>query len=82
MQQVTAIGARIPRLSRFGWLMGLYAENHARLQRLFAPARLGEGSYLSSIHDGLDVRLDVLERHPYTRELLAAIPTLGEPLLK
>jgi uncharacterized protein YqiB (DUF1249 family) len=56
MQQVTPIGARIPKLSRFGWLMGLYAENHARLQRLFAPARLGEGSYLSSVGDGLDAR--------------------------
>jgi len=83
MQQVTPIGARIPRLSRFGWLMGLYAENHARLQRLFAPARLGEGSYLSSINDGLDVRLDVLERHPYTRELRLTYdlrdPLTGEP---
>ena len=27
--------SRIPKLSRFGWLMGLYAENHVRLVRLF-----------------------------------------------
>ena len=32
--------ARIPRLSRFGWLMGLYAENFDRLTRLFEPADL------------------------------------------
>lgn len=83
MQQVTPHGTRIPRLSRFAWLMGLYAENHARLQRLFAPARLGEGSYLSSVGDGLDVRLDVLERHPYTLELRLTYdlrdPLTGEP---
>lgn len=69
MQQATSNGTRVPRLNRFGWLMALYAENHARMQRLFAPARLVEGSWLSSVGDGLDVRLDVLERHPYTLEL-------------
>jgi uncharacterized protein YqiB (DUF1249 family) len=83
MQQVTPHGTRIPRLSRFGWLMGLYAENHARMQRLFAPARLGEGSHVSRIGDGLDVRLDVLERHPYTLELRLTYdlldPLTGEP---
>ncbi|AKC85421.1 DUF1249 domain-containing protein [Pseudoxanthomonas suwonensis] len=83
MQQVTPIGTRIPRLSRFGWLMGLYAENHARLQRLFVPARLGEGSHVSSVGDGLDLRLDVLERHPYTLELRLTYdlrdPLTGEP---
>ena len=45
--------APLPRLSRFAWLMGLYAENHARLQRLFEPADLGCGRYLSAIGDGL-----------------------------
>ena len=83
MQQVTPHDTRIPRLSRFGWLMGLYAENHARFQRLFAPARLGQGSWLSSVGDGLDVRLDVLERHPYTLELRLTYdlrdPLTGEP---
>lgn len=54
---------------RFGWLMGLYAENHRRLARLFAPQRLSEGEYLSSVGDGLDVRLCVQQRHPYTLEL-------------
>lgn len=49
--------------------MGLYAENHRRLARLFAPERLPVGEYVSSVDDGLDVRLSVLERHPYTLEL-------------
>lgn len=55
--------------SRFAWLMGLHAENYHRLVRLFAPARLGLGGYRSSLDDGLDVRLDVLEHHRYTVDL-------------
>ena len=55
--------------NRFDWLMGLYAENHRRLARLFAPERLSVGEYVSSVDDGLDVRLSVQERHPYTLEL-------------
>lgn len=55
--------------SRFAWLMGLYAENYHRLNRLFAPHDLAIGSYVSSLDDGLDVRLDVLERHRYTLDL-------------
>jgi uncharacterized protein YqiB (DUF1249 family) len=55
--------------NRFDWLMGLYAENHHRLARLFAPERLPVGEYVSSVDDGLDVRLSVQERHPYTLEL-------------
>jgi uncharacterized protein YqiB (DUF1249 family) len=54
---------------RFAYLMGLYAENYHRLARLFAPQELEAGSYMSSVDDGLDVRLDVVERHPYTLEL-------------
>jgi uncharacterized protein YqiB (DUF1249 family) len=49
--------------------MGLYAENYHRLTHLFAPHRLDAGSYLSSVDDGLDLRLDVVERHRYTVEL-------------
>ncbi len=55
--------------SRFAYLMGLYAENYHRLVRVFAPQRLEVGRYLSSVDDGLDVQLDVLERHAYTLEL-------------
>lgn len=69
MAQVLARATRIPRLGRFGWLMGLYAENHRKLVRLFEPGDLAVGSYASSIDDGLDLRLDVLEQHRYTSEL-------------
>jgi len=54
---------------RFAYLMGIYAENYHRLVRMFAPQDLEAGSYFSSVDDGLDVRLDVVERHPYTLEL-------------
>jgi len=30
----------VPRLSRLGWLMGLYAENFRRMERLFAVSEL------------------------------------------
>lgn len=73
----------LPRLSRFGWLMALYAENHARLARLFAPAELAPGRYVSSIGDGLDLRMDVVATHPYTVELRLSYgmvdPVTGEP---
>jgi uncharacterized protein YqiB (DUF1249 family) len=54
---------------RFGFLMGMYAENYHRLARLFAPQKLTEGLYISNVDDGLDVRLLVQERHPYTIEI-------------
>lgn len=70
-------------MNRFSWLMGLYGENHLRLERLFAPGRLAQGSYLSQVGDGLDVRLDVLECHPYTIELRLTYrildPLTGQP---
>lgn len=85
MSQQVAIrnSARIPRLSRFGWLMGLYAENHQRLTRLFEPGGLAPGRYLSRNGDGLDVHLDVIEQHRYTTELRLSYamrdPVTGEP---
>lgn len=69
---------RIPRLSRFGWLMGLYSENHARLQRLFEPERLATGSHLSIGRDGLDLRIEVIEHHAYTIELRLAYVQLTD----
>ena len=69
MSNVLSRHHAVPKISRFGWLMALYGENHARLQRLFAPADLAVGHYVSSIRDGLDVRLEVIERHAYTSEL-------------
>lgn len=72
-----------PKLNRFAWLMGLYAENHTLLSRVFHPERLREGAYVSSVGDGLDLRLDVLARHAYTVELRLSYglidPVTGEP---
>ena len=60
---------RIPTLSRLGWLMALYNENHGRLATMFAPAGLEPGCFVSSVGDGLDLRVEVLEQHRYTTEL-------------
>lgn len=83
MSRVLASADRIPKLSRFGWLMGLYAENHVRLTRLFAPDHLATGCHVSSVGDGLDVVLDVVERHAYTVELRLSYalrdPLTGQP---
>jgi len=83
MSSVANRTAHIPRLSRFGWLMGLYAENFNRLTRLFEPADLAPGSYASTIGDGLDLRVDVIEQHVYTTELRLTYslqdPVTGEP---
>jgi uncharacterized protein len=63
--------------------MGLYAENHALLKRVFEPESLGEGSFLSSVGDSLDVQLDVITRHRYTLEMRLsyriADPLTGQP---
>lgn len=73
----------IPRLGRFGWLMALYSENHGRFARLFSPAALAPGSYLSTTGDGLDLQLDVIEQHRYTTELRLTYamqdPLTGQP---
>ena len=83
MVQTVSRSARIPRLSRFGWLMALYSENHSRFARLFEPAHLPAGRYQSDIGDGLPVQLEVLEQHRYTTEirLTYAItdPVTGQP---
>lgn len=55
--------------SRFGYLMALYAENHLRLTRMFPLEELSTDHWISRIDDGLDLRLDILERHPYTLEV-------------
>ena len=75
--------ARLPQLSRFGWLMGLYAENHRKLDRLFAPDRLQAGLYVSSAAAGLPLWLEVIEQHKFTTELRLTYdvrdPVTGEP---
>ena len=69
MSLAIARRSTLPTLSRFGWLMGLYAENYTRLQRLFEAGELACGQYASSIGDGLDVHIEVIEQHAYTTEL-------------
>ena len=75
--------AKLPKIGRFGWLMGLYAENHRKLTRLFEPADLAAGRYLSCKGDGLDLCLEVIEQHRYTVELRMTYalrdPVTGEP---
>lgn len=74
---------RLYKPNRFGYLMGLYAENYTRLTRMFRPEHLTGASWRSSVGDGLDVRLDLIERHPYTLELRLtydlADPVTGQP---
>lgn len=83
MNSLATRTAHIPMLSRFGWLMGLYTENHVRLGRVIAPAALETGRYTSSVGDGLDLQVDVLEQHRYTTELRLtygmADPVTGQP---
>lgn len=64
--------------NRFGYLMGLYAENYRRLVRLFAAHRLGEGCYASDVDDGLAVHLEVLERQPYTVDICLSYLALDQ----
>lgn len=80
MSQLLARRVKLPGLSRLGWLMALYAENHSRLVRLFEPGELEAGGYVSSIGDGLDLRLDVIERHAWTSELRMAYVGLPDPV--
>ena len=83
MSSLVTRTALIPRLSRFGWLMALYAENHVRFARLFAPVALAQGCYRSQVGDGLDLQLDVIEQHRYTTELRLTYamqdPLTGQP---
>ena len=74
---------QLPRISRLGWLMGLYAENYQRLLALFDVHELPPGAYLSRCVDGLDLVVEVLAVHPYTTELRLsyrmADPVTGQP---
>ncbi len=54
---------------RFALLMDLYEENYHRLQRLFRISELVPDRYRSSVGDGLDVLMDVSERHAYTLDV-------------
>lgn len=73
----------LPRVSRLGWLMGLYGENFDRLERLLDSRRFGPGAYRSIGHDGLPLDLDVLAVHAYMSELRLSYaiidPVSGRP---
>src|SRR5580658_5351043 len=69
LPMIATLDSRSPLLpGRFGFLMGLYAENYHRLARLFAPQGLSPGRYVSDVDDGLNVHLHLQECHPYTLE--------------
>lgn len=63
--------------------MALYSENYLRLQRIFSCESLPPGHYRSSIDDGLDLHMQVLEQHPYTVEMCLTYavrdPATGRP---
>lgn len=65
--------------SRFGYLMDLYAENFERFQRTFPLHRFSVDCWRSSVDDGLDLHLDVIERHRYTTEIRLTY-ALSDPL--
>lgn len=83
MTAVLARTRKLPSIGRFGWLMGLYAENHRKLTRLFEPADLAPGEYVSRAGSGPDLLLQVIEQHRYTVELRMTYalldPVTGEP---
>ena len=83
MSNVVSRPINATKINRFSWLMALYSENHQRLHRLFMPETLATGRYLSSVGDGLDLRIDILAQHAYTTELRLSYtmldPVTGEP---
>jgi len=68
----------LQRPSRFSYLMGLYGANYWQLTRLFGPRTLEIGSYRSCGNVGLPLRIDILERHPFTTELRLSYEMLDE----
>lgn len=83
MTAVLARTRKVPSIGRFGWLMALYAENHTKLARLFEPADLAPGDYVSTAARGPDLQLQVIQQHRYTAELRMTYamldPVTGEP---
>ncbi len=55
--------------NRLGQLMDRYADNYWRLARLFPLLELPAGDYRSLAGDGLELHVELLERHSYTIEL-------------
>ena len=69
MSQLVARHRVVPRLGRFAWLMALYAENHAKVSRLFPVRTMVPGRWVSDVGDGVPLVVDVIEQHRYTSEL-------------
>jgi uncharacterized protein YqiB (DUF1249 family) len=69
MSQLVARHRLVPRIGRFAWLMALYAENHARIARLFPVRTMAAGRWISDVGDGVPVVVDVIEQHRYTSEM-------------
>lgn len=73
----------LPRLSRFAWLMGLYAENYHAIRRVIDIDASAAGQSVSSVGDGLDLHIEVLARHRFMLELRLsyafADPVTGKP---
>jgi uncharacterized protein YqiB (DUF1249 family) len=55
--------------NRLGQLMDRYADNYWRLVRLFPLLELAPGEYRSRASDGIELQIEVIERHSYTLEL-------------
>jgi len=55
--------------NRLGQLMDRYADNYWRLVRLFPLLELAPGEYRSRASDGIELQIEVIERHGYTLEL-------------
>ena len=72
-----------PGIGRFAWLMGLYGENFERIGRVLDLRHAAPGRYVSSVGDGLDLHLELLERHAHTVELRLSYamtdPVTGAP---
>ncbi|MFA5590347.1 MAG: DUF1249 domain-containing protein [Lysobacteraceae bacterium] len=83
MHLAEATTPTLPRASRFGYLMALYGENFDRFERMFLPHRCGLGHWRSSLGDGLDLHLHVMQQHRYTTEYRLTYdirdPMTGEP---
>lgn len=54
--------------NRLGQLMDRYADNYWLLVRLFPLLELPVGAYRSTADDGIELHVEVLERHSYTLE--------------
>ena len=61
---------RLPRMSRLSYLMALYQENFQKLTHWFDVRHLPVGVHWSMPEFGLDVRVEVIEQHAYTTELV------------